>query len=194
MAVSGLILLGWSTLHVMGNLLVFGGAALIDGYAVQLRASGVLLPVRLLLVAALVTHVVAAVRLSARSRGARSERYRRPLEQAPRASRSMRWGGVALGLFLLYHLAHIYGPLHPDFVSGGVFHNLVVGMREPLAALIYCVATLLFGAHVAHGASSAVTSLGGPLGGRGRAAGLLLAVALTLGFLAPVGFSLLGGR
>lgn len=196
MAVSGAVLSGWVLLHMLGNLLVFGGPELINGYGGALQAGPILWIQRVVVLVAVAAHAASAWVLTTRSRGARSERYRRRLrnQETTLSARSMRWGGVFVLLFLAYHLVHIYGPLHASYVPGDIHHNLVTGLSDPLAASIYVAATIVFGLHLHHGTVSLFRSLGHArlfeIGIR-RAAGAFT-VVVTLGFLAPCVAALAG--
>ncbi len=189
MAISGAILSGWVFLHMLGNLLVFADPAVINGYGAALQGNPLIWLMRAGLLAALGVHVWGAVVLTARARAARPTRYRRSLaaQTATPASRSMRWGGAAVGLFLVYHLLHIFGPLHADFVAGDVHHNLVAGLSDPVAGAVYVLATLAFGLHLHHGTWSLFRSLGGegPVERSVRRATAGFAAVVTIGFLAP---------
>src|SRR3972149_3463892 len=58
------------------------------------------------------------------------------------ASRTMRWGGVIILLYVIYHLLHLtFGSVHPDFVVGEVYHNLVTGFQVWPVTAAYVVAT-----------------------------------------------------
>jgi hypothetical protein len=72
----------------------------------------------------------------------------------------MRSTGLLLAAWLVYHVAHMYGPAHHAYVSGDVHHNLVTGLASPLVALSYVVATLLLGVHLYHGIRSTLSTLG----------------------------------
>ena len=196
MAVSGVFLMGWITLHALGNLLVFLGPETINTYGGALQGSALLVAIRLGLVAALVTHIASAITVIRRARASRRRGYHRPLEAqaSTHASRSMRTGGLALGLYTAYHLLHIYGPLHADYLSGDVHHNLVVGLSDPLSAGLYAGAAVVLGLHLHHGAWSTFRTLGydGPFGGSLRRGTQTFAAGLTLAFLAPCGAALAG--
>lgn len=196
MAVSGAVLSGWVLLHMAGNLLVFGGPELINGYASALSSGPILWLQRAVVLVAIAAHAGAALVLTQRSHGARTERYRRPLrsQETTLSARSMRWGGLFVLLFLAYHLVHIYGPLHASFIPGDVHHNLVTGLADPLAAAIYIPATIVFGLHLHHGTASLFRSLGhARLFEVGlRRATRAFSVVVTLGFLAPCVAALAG--
>ena len=121
MAVSAIVLTGYMLIHVLGNLLIFAGPAWINGYGALLHATGPLLwAVRLVLFAALVVHVLAALRLTLDARRARPVPYARLVPQASTlASRTMRWTGLVLLLFAAYHTPQMTaGWGHPHFVPG----------------------------------------------------------------------------
>jgi succinate dehydrogenase cytochrome b subunit len=201
MAVSGLVLVLFLLAHMLGNLKVFFGAADFDGYAAWLRTIGE--PVlhnawflwiqRAVLLVAVVAHITAAVQLSARDRRARPVRYvhgQRP--KATFATSTMRWGGVILALFVVWHLLDLtVGVANPDFQAGSPYHNVVVDFQVWWITLIYIAAVLALGLHINHGFWSAAQTLGINRPSRDRtikAAGSTLAFVITAGFLVvPVG-------
>jgi succinate dehydrogenase / fumarate reductase cytochrome b subunit len=143
MAGSGVIFVGFVLGHMAGNLKVYQGAEKFNAYAEGLREMGapvfghgqLLWVARLVLLASLVIHVISAVQL--------------------------RWGGIALFLFVGYHLAHLtWGFVHPDFVRGDAYHNLVSGFQSLPVAGIYVLAMGALGLHLYHGIWSAFQTLG----------------------------------
>ncbi len=196
MALSGAVLTGWAALHMAGNLLVFGGPELINGYGAALQGGPIVWIQRAVVGLALATHVAGAWATTRQARRARPVGYRRGLttQTATASGRSMRWGGVLLGLFLLYHVAHIYGPLHGSFVPGDVHHNVTRGLSDPLAGSLYLLATVAFGLHLHHGTWSLLRSLGHarPFARGLRRVSAAFAVALTIGYAAPCVAALMG--
>ncbi len=186
LALSGLWLLGWLTLHMAGNLLIFSGADAIDGYSASLRRLPALLwAVRALTLGALVLHVCLVVSLWKRSARARGERGRQHTRGATLASLTMRAGGLALLAFLVLHLLHLtFGALHPAFDPARVHDNLVLGLASPWVALAYAAAALVLGLHVWHGVWATALSLGlrTSAPGRRRPLALLVAALLATGF------------
>ena len=72
MALTGVVLFVWLLLHVGGNLLVFAGPHVVDGYGAALHARPWLLwPMRIGLLLAAGLHIAAAVPLARRARQAR---------------------------------------------------------------------------------------------------------------------------
>lgn len=170
MAVTGVIFLLWTVGHVYGNLKAFQGPDAINAYAEHLRELGApllghgqaLWGIRLVLLAALVVHVLAAVQLTRQSRAARPVAYRKaPHLELSYASRTMRWGGLIILLYIGYHLLHLtWGTAHRDFVPGDVYHNLVAGFQLWPVTGVYLLATAALALHLYHGVWSAFQTLG----------------------------------
>lgn len=198
MAASGLVLVAFVVVHTLANLQMFAGPARIDGYAQGLRRAPALLwSARALLTGAFVVHVFVGAQLAAMNRAARPVPYRRRWgPRAAVAARSMAWTGGVLGLFVVVHLANLtWGVLHPRFVPGHVYANVVALLRHGPVAAAYAVAMLALALHVAHGAWSVWQSLGfdGVASWPGaRRLGRVVAVAVAGGLLSVVGAAALG--
>ena len=170
MAVTGIILFGFVLVHMIGNLKLYEGQQYLDSYAGWLRTvgspavptSGLLWVARLVLIAAVVLHIWAAYTLTRMSQTARPHRYERynPVHVSY-ASRTMRWGGVIIVLFVIYHLLHLTaGTVHPSFEEHNVYHNVVTGFQVWWVSLFYIVAQVALGFHLYHGLWSLFQSLG----------------------------------
>jgi succinate dehydrogenase / fumarate reductase cytochrome b subunit len=165
MAVTGLIGVAYVIGHMAGNLQVFQGAEKINAYAATLHGplKGVVWAARVVLLAAVVLHVVAAWQLTRLDRAARPVGYaRREPQVSTLASRTMRWGGVLLLVFIVFHILHFTtGTVQPAaFVAGDVYGNIVGGFRIWWVTLFYVAAMAALGFHLFHGAWSSVRSLG----------------------------------
>jgi succinate dehydrogenase / fumarate reductase cytochrome b subunit len=163
MALTGAIGVGYVAAHMLGNLQVFEGAGKINAYAALLKSNmGLLWMARSVLVIAVGLHIVAAyqlARISQRSRPVGYKRWR--AVGSDFASRTMRWTGPLLALFIVYHLLHLTtGAVHPDFIQADVYHNVISGFRVWYVSVIYIVAMLMLGLHLYHGAWSMFESLG----------------------------------
>lgn len=165
MAVTGFLLFGFVVAHMLGNLQVYLGPAAINEYGEALRemlhGAGLWVARGGLLVAALL-HVWAAWSLTRMNRKARPRGYRqKEHRESTYASRTMRWSGVIVLLFVVYHLLHFtWGNVHPDFIPGDVYHNFVVGFRQVVPSVFYIVAMLCLGLHLYHGLWSFLQTLG----------------------------------
>ncbi len=170
MALSGILLVGFVVGHMAGNLKVFQGAESFNGYAEFLRDvgypvlphTGLLWIMRVGLLAAVGIHIWSAFKLTRVSQTARAVGYRKVESQVfSYASRTMRWGGVIILVFLVYHLAHFTtGQAHPSFVHGDAYGNLVVGFQNPLVVAFYLLAVTMLSFHLYHGIWSMFQTLG----------------------------------
>ena len=164
MAVTGVILVAYLVTHVLANLLVFQGPEQINRYAALLHSTGAALwGARLVLLVAAVLHIVAAVQLYRRRQHARPVGYAagREPQVSTLASRTIRWGGALVLVFLVYHILHFTtGTVHPAFIELDPYHNVTTGFGNPLVALFYIVAMAFLGLHLYHGVWSSGRSLG----------------------------------
>ena len=165
MGATGLIMIAWVTVHMIGNLQVFAGPTKLNAYSSFLHNSiGELLWVaRIILLLAVVLHIVAAWQLTRIDRAARNVAYARKVPQsATLASRSMRWGGVVIVLFIVFHLLHLTtGTIRPaPFIEGNIYSTLVGGFHVWWVVLIYVLAMIPLGAHIFHGAWASFRTLG----------------------------------
>ena len=165
MAATGAILFGFVLAHMLGNLQVYLGPEAMNNYAVFLRqmlhGTGLWIA-RVVLLVAVVLHIWSAASLTLTSRRARPEGYRKEKwKESTYASRTMRWGGVILLLFVIYHLLHFTtGTLHQSFIEGDVYHNFVAGFRNVWVSAFYIFAMLALGLHLRHGLWSMCQTLG----------------------------------
>ena len=199
MAVSGIVFIGFVLLHMYGNLKAFAGQEAYNDYAHHLRIlgepmlprEGALWLIRAVLLGSLVVHVYAAVTLWLRARKARTVKYvMKKHTGAIPASRMMRFGGVALLLFLVWHLLNFtVGKVN---VQGGETndpYNLLVDTFEVWwMTAIYLAAMAMLGAHLHHGTWSACQTLG--ITSTERARTLAKRFAFVLAVIISGGFSL----
>ncbi|HEX3541514.1 MAG TPA: succinate dehydrogenase cytochrome b subunit [Acidimicrobiales bacterium] len=172
MAASGLFILLWLIGHMVGNLKVWLNQKEFDSYAEFLRRMGepifphsvLLWLIRAVLTVAFVVHVYLAIDLSIRNRRARQVRYAHPERvQADVPAVTMRWGGLALGLFVIFHLANFtWGWIHPGyrFVRGAVYHNVVGNFDQWWLVAIYVAAMVALALHIYHGTWSIFQTFG----------------------------------
>lgn len=174
MAVSGVILVGYVLVHMLGNLLVFAGQDALNAYAASLQANRALVwVVRLTLLAMVAVHIAASVRLTVINKAARPVKYHRfkPIA-SPFYARVMPWTGLIVLAFIVYHLLHFtlgtilhdYHSLMQTMPDGTVRHDVysmvVRSFQLPVVAISYIVAMALLCMHLAHGVSSMFQSVG----------------------------------
>jgi succinate dehydrogenase / fumarate reductase cytochrome b subunit len=190
MAATGLVLVGFVTGHLVGNLQIFAHPDKINGYAHFLQSLGpALWGIRLFMLACVALHVWAAVVLVLENRAARGPEVYGVSKwlQAILASRYMKHTGIVVLAFIIYHLAHFtvgvaqagsFKTALPDYAMKGDFHLLgfpivakglpvhdvysmvFLGFASPLVSLFYIVAVALLTLHLWHGVESMFQTFG----------------------------------
>ena len=206
MAISGILMMLFLLVHMYGNLHIFAGKVAFDEYAEGFRTlfepfvpyAGVLWIIRVTLLTAVVLHAYSAVTLWRRARaatggkgGSRYESTRaRTGVQRSYASFTMRWGGVTLGLFIIYHLLHLTtNTISPGGASSSPYDRVVNGFEIWWVTLFYLVAVIVLGFHIWHGFWSAFATLGANTSLQRRrtlnTAAAVIALVIALGFMIP---------
>ncbi len=200
MAVTGLIWIGYLLGHMYGNLKLFTGPEHFNEYAHGLRTLGapvfgyahLLTIVRIGLIVSFFAHVWAAITLGVRNRSARSTSYIQHKKlRTTQVSLTMIYGGVAVLLFVLYHLLHItlgVPGVHPNFDGSDAYHNVVYGFQSQgyIPVVIYLLALVTVGLHLFHGTWSVFQTLG--LINKSYSPALRI-VAIALALIIPLGFA-----
>ncbi len=197
MAVTGLVWIGYVTMHMYGNLKVFQGADHFNEYAEGLRYIGapifghmhLLTVARVAMVVSIVVHVWAALTLYLQARAARPASYATTkIVQANYAALTMRYGGLLIALFVAFHLMQLtWGVqgISSDFVSGDPYHNVVQAFRAWPVVVVYLLALLALGFHLFHGTWSMFQTLGlnsDDWDGTIRGLAWLVAIVVPVGF------------
>jgi len=171
MAVTGIMLLGFVLFHMIGNLKIYLGAVHLDEYAEWLRTIGepfvprgvFLWILRVGLILAFFGHIVSAAQLTRMNHRSRPVKYQSPRDYvaADFASRTMRWTGVIVGLFVIFHLMDLtWGTVDPGWARGHVYANVIHSFERVPVAIVYIVANIALAFHIYHGAWSMFQSLG----------------------------------
>jgi succinate dehydrogenase / fumarate reductase cytochrome b subunit len=209
MALTGFILVGFVAFHMYGNTKLYLGPDVFNEYAAGLREIGhpifahehLLWIARVVLLAAVVLHIWSAAALTAQSQKSTAansvgggRRYGEKKRTTGYAAYTMRYGGIVIFLFILYHLAHLtfgafYAPgqyQHPENGQYFVYNNVVYGFQNPLISGIYLLTMVFLGLHLFHGVWSMFQTLGlnnSKYTGLLRGLAILVAVAVTIGNL-----------
>jgi succinate dehydrogenase / fumarate reductase cytochrome b subunit len=192
MALTGVILSGFVLVHMLGNLQVYqplhDGVYPIDAYGKLLRVEPALLwTFRLILLSAVALHIWAYFVLTRKNLQARPQAYQaRKYRESSFASRSMTVTGPLVLAFIIFHILHMTtGTVHPGFLEGAVYHNLVVGLGG-IVGVIYIVAMIMLAFHLWHGIWSLFQTLGAPEAryrSLGRRFATVFTIVVTLGFV-----------
>ncbi len=169
MALSGLVLFGFVLGHMAGNLQIFLGPDAFNSYAVgmhELLGGKFLIVARLVLLAAVGLHIAMALQLVTRSAAARPIGYRvKKNERTTFAALTMKFSGLTLLFFILYHLAHFTFPgvamgAYEHQPYSAAYSNFVNGFRIPWVVALYIAAMISLGLHLYHGSYSLFQTLG----------------------------------
>lgn len=200
MALTGLFLVLFILAHMYGNLKMFGGPDAYNGYGEYLREvgypilphKGVLWVLRVLLILSVGVHMWSAFQLWFRARRARTTGYNAKRSVAVTyAARTMRWGGVLIGGFVLFHLAQftwLQIQIGGDYRSMTPYERMVVSFEQWWVWLLYGAVMVMLSMHVRHGVWSAMQTLGANTRRRQVAinvTALAVAAALVIGFMLP---------
>jgi succinate dehydrogenase / fumarate reductase cytochrome b subunit len=173
MAVTGLLLVLFALVHMLGHLQMFGGRDMYNAYAHFLQELWeVKWPVRAGLLAFIIVHLIAGITVSSRNKAARPVGYAKftPVVTSA-AARTMIWTGLFVFVFLTFHILHFtLGQVQPS-----TFHNVdptvtahrwdaygmyVAGFQNAAIYVIYLIGIALLSLHLGHGASSWLQTLG----------------------------------
>ena len=180
MAITGAGLLAFVIVHMIGNLHLYEGPTQVNEYAEALRDLGGHLVPRTLILWVMRIGLLAMFGLHIHSAWSLKEMSRRSSDRANWvsgnkryaggqdyvavnfASRTMRWTGPIIGLYVLFHLADLTWGwwLGDNYIRGDVYHNVVESLSSITVAIIYIVANAALSVHIYHGIASAFQTLG----------------------------------
>lgn len=205
MAVTGLLMLGYLILHMYGNLKIFSGADAFNSYSAWLREAfypvlphqGLLWIIRVGLVVSVLLHMWSAFTLWSRDRKATGGGRRYASSKANKglqrtfASRTLRWGGIIIALFVIFHILHLtaYIIRPGGAVDDTPYDRLIIGFSPEnwWVTLIYVVTMIMIMFHLRHGIWSALTTLGANTSPKARrilnVIAWIVSIAITVGFL-----------
>ena len=173
MAVTGAVLVAFVIAHMLGNLKIFAGPTEINAYSRFLRTVGepelgygdALWVVRIVLLTCVTLHIIAAIQLTRMNWRARPVGYesKKGIETSF-AALTMRWGGMLLAIFIVFHIAHFtlgaVGFRSGQFHDLHVYQNVVAGFSVWPVAVFYIVAMGALCLHLDHGIWSVLQTLG----------------------------------
>lgn len=173
MAVTGVVLILFVLAHMVGNLKIFSGPQEINAYSRFLREVAypefgygqLLWIVRAVLFTCAMLHIIAAIQLTRLSRQARPVEYAAKKNvETTWSALAMRWGGVLLAVFIIFHLLHFTGGVvgfQPgQFEHLMVYQNVIAGFSVWPIAAFYILAMCALCLHLDHGIWSMLQTLG----------------------------------
>src|SRR5580700_7503358 len=157
-ALTALLLILYVLGHLLGNLQIYMGPDRINAYAKFLHDLGpILWVIRIILLAAFVTHIVATIQLAQENRLAKPQKYAvTGYQRSTLASRTMIISGLIVLCFVIYHLLqftlHVTHPefrkLHDSLGRPDVYRMLILGFRHPLVSIFYVLCLFLLAFHL----------------------------------------------
>ncbi len=162
-ALTGLLLCGFVVVHLLGNLLIYFGPEVFNGYAHALQSrSGLVWSGRVLLIALLLGHLVTVIQLAIRNHKARGGKYTRVVSLVNRhGPLNLLVSGGVIALFVIYHILYLAaGSTHPNFDAADPYQNVIIGFSRLSAAIVYIAAVSLLGLHLGDGLPDMLQSLG----------------------------------
>jgi succinate dehydrogenase / fumarate reductase cytochrome b subunit len=172
MAVTGVLLFGYVIAHLLGNLQIYTGTPdQINAYAAFLHNPANAIPLwlaRIVLLLAVGLHITAAVQLWGQNRAARPVSYKKTKDvPTAYAARTMRWSGVIIAAFVIFHVLHLTADAVPGLEQHhiaanqpDVYGNVVRGFQNIGVSVFYIIAILLLCMHLYHGIWSMFQSMG----------------------------------
>ena len=173
MAVTGVCMVLFAIIHLVGNSSIFGWLpGGINAYAHHLHSlpSPIIWAFRLGLLAFASIHIWFGFQLTMENRGGRPKQYAvKATQKATFASENMIWTGLLLLAFILFHLAHFtFQCISPETAA---LKNLVDGIPNVLGmvvaafqnvgmSLIYAGAMVVLFLHLTHGIQSFFQTMG----------------------------------
>ena len=169
MAATGLFMVLFVVVHLLGNSSIFAGPDGINAYAAKLHGLGPFVWVfRIVMGVLLAVHVLFGVLLTLENRAANPGKYAvKKMLKATFASETMIWTGLLLLGFIVYHLLQFTARVTPDIVLGNdakgrvdVFTMVVSSFRLTPISLVYIAAMVVLFLHLSHGIQSIFQSIG----------------------------------
>ncbi|MBP2641645.1 MAG: frdC [Firmicutes bacterium] len=169
---TGLALIAFLFIHLLGNLSLFAGSGGLNTYAQFLHTMPVVVWVfRFVIALMFILHVWYAIQVTIENRTARPVDYAcRSYQKSTLISRSMIWTGLIVAGFLIYHLLHFtLQSLYPDTSAAvlrdslgrpDVYRMVVLGFQNTLSSLFYLTGLLALAFHLSHGIHSALQTFG----------------------------------
>ena len=197
MGVTGLGLVVFVIVHMLGNLLFMVGPAAYNGYSHKLLSLGPLLwVIRAGLLLFALFHVWNGIVITVNNWRSRGEKYRARgnaggVSKKGLSSQSMIYTGIILLVFIVIHInTFALGPYYTTVVNGVEMRDLHTLVAEvfasPLYSFGYAIIMVLLAFHLRHGIWSAFQSLGAAFPRYSPAiysTGAVLAVLLAIGFI-----------
>jgi len=166
MATTGILLCFFLVTHLIGNLMLFGGADVFNSYVIKLsmmkpiiRCAEVILTIIFLI------HIINGFRLTRENKSASPNNYESSTnETSSFFSRNMGLSGSIVFIFLIVHLSTFWRIFQKTHGNDMDYYSIVtassVGFSNPIITIIYILGISFLGFHLKHGFQSAFRTFG----------------------------------
>ena len=188
MAITGLGFIGFLTVHLFGNLTIYGGGDAFNAYAQSLHSLGMLITVfNTGLIALALIHILIGLILFIQNLKARPIRYEvdKPAGGRTWSSKTMPYTGLIILAFVILHLINF---TFIDKTNTTMFEIVSSAFANPLYVVIYILAVIVVALHVRHGFWSAFQTIGA---NHPRYMPAIMTLSILFALLVGFGFGLL---
>ena len=188
MAVTGMGLIGFLSVHLLGNAMAFAGAEAFNGYAAKLHSLQPYLSVFNIGLAALgLVHIVIGTILFFENLKARPTKYKVYQNPGGRTigSNTMPYTGV---LILLFVILHLFKFTFVDKSETPIYQLMAATFTNPFWVIFYVAAMVIVAVHMSHGFWSLFQTFGI---NHPRYMPLIMKVGLVVTFAFGIGFGIL---
>ncbi len=188
MAVTGLCMIGFLAVHLLGNTMAFAGADAFNGYAHKLHSLQPYISVFNIGLAALgLVHIVIAILLFFDNLKARPKSYEMVRNPGGRTigSNTMPYTGVLILIFVILHLLKF---TFSDKSVTPIYQQMAATFSNPLWVVFYVAAMVVVAVHISHGFWSLFQTFGL---NHPRYMPLIMKLGLVVAFVIGIGFGVL---
>ncbi len=188
MALTGLGMVGFLAVHLLGNMMAFGGADAFNGYAAKLHAMQPYLSVFNIGLAALaLIHIAVGITLFLENLHARPAKYQKFESPGGRTigSNTMPYTG---GLILIFVIIHLVKFTFSDKSVTPIYQQMAATFSNPLWVIFYVAAMVVVAVHISHGFWSLFQTLGL---NHTRYMPLIMKLGLVVAYVFGIGFGIL---
>ncbi|MCK5876170.1 MAG: succinate dehydrogenase cytochrome b subunit [Candidatus Marithrix sp.] len=200
-SLTGLFLISFLIVHLTGNLMLFkdDGGASFNAYANFMSTSSFVKLAEIILILGFGLHIYTAWRLTRYNKQVRPQdyAYNRPDVNSPWIARNMGFIGSMILIFLLIHLYNFWFKYKfqadMSLVNNGDYKNLYLFVKttfieEWWISILYVVAMVFVGLHLAHGFESSLQTLGIQ---HKKYTPMLKKMGLIIAIIIPAGFTIM---
>lgn len=166
MATTGILLCIFLVMHLLGNLMLFGGEEIFNNYVLNLtNLKPIVRVAEVILTLLFLIHIINAFKITRENKKAKPQKYQsKPKGTASFFSQNMGVSGSIVLIFLVIHLSTFWKTFLQSHGEEVNYYSIVtsssIGFGNPIITTIYIIAITLLGFHLHHGFQSAFQTFG----------------------------------